>query len=492
MPEHQEATRRAARRCSKTRGTLASAVAGVLVALFAAPDFAGAETFEVTSLGDPNPGACTQADCSLREAVIAASDNLVGGDTIVLPSRARYNLTLPISMAEAQSGDLDVSNDSVTVVHPGKGRATIDANGIDRVFDVATGAPLTLRNVVVTGGKPMSIPAYGGGIQSRARLLLVNSAVSSNTATDCGGGIHVQDGAPLVLRRSRVTNNRSAGNAGGISASCLGNAGPVSIEDSTIAGNRSDVDATGNGYGGGIYLQTNTGVQSEMERSTFTDNRTGPGGTGGSDGGGIYTDLGRLSIRGSTINANRAGDVGGGIYVDGTVPFAMVNSTVAANRANDNGGGIAVVSGSASINAVTVVHNRGNADGDLSEAGGGLYDDTGTFAVKNSLIAVNTLTALTPGDPPVKNDCSSVDPFQSQGHNLLSTRFLCQGFNQPGDFARGDPRIGLLGDYGGPTQTVPLRADSPAIGKADDNTAPAKDQRGHKRDARPDIGAFEH
>ena len=487
MHEQQDGPRRPGR----AKAAVVSALAGMLVALFAATDVTSAATFEVTKRGDPPAGPCTPADCSLREAVIAANDNLVGGDTISLPSSATYNLSIPISMAEPQSGDLDVSNDSVAVVHQGEGRATIDANGLDRVFDVGAGAPLTLRHIAVTGGDPFGSSAYGGGIRSLARLVLVNSLVNGNVAGGCGGGIHVQDGAALVLRHTRVANNRSAGNAGGISASCLGNAGPVTIEDSTISGNRSDLDATGNGYGGGIYLQTTGGVQSAIERTTFTGNSSGPGGTGGSDGGGIYTDLGRLRVTASTIDANRAGDGGGGIYVDGTSPFTMSNSTVWANRANDNGGGIALVGGDASLNAVTVARNRGNADGDLSEAGGGLYDGTGLFAVKNSLIALNTLTALTPGDPPVKNDCSSVDPFQSRGHNLLSTRFLCQGFDQPGDFARADPKIGALSANGGPTETVPLGPNSPAISRADPDTAPVQDQRGHKRDARPDIGAFE-
>jgi hypothetical protein len=473
------------------RGRRAAALAGAIGAFLVATGAASAATFEVTKRGDPPPGSCTRASCSLREAVIAANQNGTGGDRIVLPSRKPYRLTIPEAMTGAQSGDLEIANGSASVVHPGRGRATIDANGHDRVFDVAAGAPLRLKRIAVTGGDPVGLPAYGGGIQSLARLKLVNSVVRSNGALDCGGGIHVQSGAPLILDRSLVVDNRAGGNGGGISASCLGNAGPVTIAGSTISDNRSDLDGTGNGYGGGIYLQTAAGVQSTIERSTLAGNRTGPGGLGASDGGGIYTDLGRLRISGSTISGNRAGDVGGGIHVDGTKPLAMVNSTVASNRANDNGGGIALDTGEVSLNAVTVVRNRGNADGDLSEAGGGLFYGNGTFAVENSLIALNTLTALTPGDPPVKNDCSSAAPFQSAGHNLLSTIFLCQGFDQPGDLTRTDPMLGSLKDRGGPTQTVSLLKGSPAIGKAKRSSSPARDQRGRKRDRRPDIGAFE-
>jgi hypothetical protein len=58
-----------------------------------------------------------------------------------------------------------------------------------------------------------------------------------------------------------------------------------------------------------------------------------------------------------------------------------------------------------------------------------------------------------------------------------------------------DPRLGPLQNNGGPTQTLALFADSPAIGHANNALAPATDQRGHKRVEEPgevtDIGAYE-
>jgi hypothetical protein len=59
-----------------------------------------------------------------------------------------------------------------------------------------------------------------------------------------------------------------------------------------------------------------------------------------------------------------------------------------------------------------------------------------------------------------------------------------------------DPRLGLLQNNGGPTQTLALQRGSPAIGKADDAVAPATDQRGHARTDHfglaTDIGAYEY
>ena len=249
----------------------------------------------------------------------------------------------------------------------------------------------------------------GGGLPraERRRDPHQHSHCAGNSSAGCGGRIHIANLGPaaLTLKRSAVTGN-FGNQGGGISASCEGNAGPVKIIESAIAGNDGDADENLNGYGG-IYLQTSSSVQSVIQGSTFSRNTSGLEGIGQADGGGIYTDLGSLRLVGSTISGNRSGDTGGGIYVDGTEPAAIVNSTITKNRANANGGGIQMAGGEVSLNGVSVVRNRGNADGVLSEAGGGISNDDPNFTVRNSLIALNTLAALTPGDPPVKNDCSA-------------------------------------------------------------------------------------
>jgi CSLREA domain-containing protein len=467
---------------AKRAAIVVAALAVTLAA--AAPAFAA--TYRVTHRGDPAPGPCTASHCTLREAIIAANASLGTADTIVLPSTKPYVLANAGTGEDgAMAGDLDITNDALRIVHPGPGRAPIDANGIERVFEVFTGAPATFQKLVIAGGHAAGVNGYGGGIRSYARVTLIGTIVRGNRAAQCGGGIHVQNGAPLVLRGSAVTGNLADGDGGGISASCFGDGGATTVRNSTVSGNRSDADGSGNGYGGGIYLQNAINAQSLFFQSTFAGNRAGR------DGGGIYTDLGRLRVERTTVSGNRTKTTGGGIEVDGTNPFLLVNSTVAGNRADSNGGGIHADGADIRLNAVTIVRNRGNADGIGSEAGGGIYNDAGAgaFRVANSILALNTLTALTPGEPPVKNDCSGVDPFTSGGNNLLTTRFLCSGLAGPGDIRRANPKLGLLKRNGGPTRTVALLAGSPAINEAGPS-APARDQRGVRR-VRPDIGAYE-
>ena len=475
---------------------LGATAVGIALAFAAGAPGASGATFEVTTRGDPLPGACTPQNCSLREAVLRANGSIGVADRILLPKRKAYRLTIPDGAPGAATGDLDVEDGRLRIVHPGRGRATIRQEASARVLDALAGAPLTVQGVRVTGGSNPDDGGNGGGIRATAaKLALVRSVVSGNEAPGCGGGIHTQDGAALVLRRARVSANSSDSSAGGISHSCFGNAGKLTMVDSVIAGNRSDADGDGIGRGGGMYFQTfNDSPFSSIADSAIARNSTGPGGNvfGASEGGGIYADLGRLRITGTTINGNRTGDGGGGLSIDGTEPLVIVNSTIANNRAKRVGGGISLESRVLELNAVTVARNLGNSDGVLSEAGGGVFNgENAEFRVENSLIALNRLTDIGGGGT-LRNDCSSVDPFTSLGHNLLSTDFLCEDeFDAQGDRVRRNARIGKLARNGGPTETIALKRGSPAIDGAKRRSAPKRDQRGRKRDRRPDIGAFE-
>ena len=102
-----------------------------------------------------------------------------------------------------------------------------------------------------------------------------------------------------------------------------------------------------------------------------------------------------------------------------------------------------------------------------------------------------------PGHPGIATGPDVNGAVTSQGHNLLGRSDGCTGFttdDQQGgttDGTRLDPKLGTLGDHGGPTQTLPLLADSPAIDGAD-TAAPVRDQRNFVRAGQPDIGAFEY
>ena len=456
----------------------------VAIVFLALDPGASAKTFEVTKRGDPAPGTCSPQDCSLREAVLAANAR-AGADEIVMPSRKLHQLSISGDDDGAEVGDLDVTNDPLRIVHPGEGRATIDfkppdqglTDPLDRVFEVFQTAPLTLKNVTITdGGDPTSSP-NGGGIRALEDLTLVRSTLAGNDAPGSGGGLTVEGGADLVVKRSRLTGNEGLGGA-----IALTGTGRMTITASKILGNRApDFDDDG----GAIYFGAGSDAGSSISNTTISGNRADD------EGGAIYGDGGVLRITGSTFSENIAGGPGGAIH-DDDFDLTMINSTLTRNRSDSNGGAIYADFGDSSLNAVTITRNLGNADGLGSEAGGGIFVGSfiSGFRVANSIIALNHVGDLMGGEP-VPNECSNTVPFESVGHNLLATRFLCAEFDGPGDIARSNPKLGQLGANGGPTKTVALKKGSPAIGHAAKGSSPKRDQRGIKRDNKPDTGAYE-
>lgn len=457
---------------------LLAAVASAPAWLAATP--ASADTLVVTKRSDPSPGACTAGDCSLREAVRAANAR-GGADRIVLPERGPYrlsqsNVAPTVGDDTARRGDLDVA-ERVTLAHPGRGRATIDANGLDRPLHLLPGGPATLIRVKLTGGDDPSFPVMsrgraraargdstgdGGGLLAEARARLVRTTVARNSAASAGG--IAAWGVPLTLTRSSVARNESnEGVSGGIDIFDA----PARIVRSRITANHAA------NAGGGVVVSS--GAELTMRNTTVSGNSASS-----SVGGVLYEADG--TITGSTISGNLASGNGGGVSATTSV-LRIVNSTIAGNRATDSGGGIenSIAGSNITLRSVSVVRN---VAGESAE-GGGLFREGGTFLVVNSLVALNR-TGDTPSD--------AFGTFGSIGGNLLSTGDGASGFDfgtGGGDYLRPMPKLGPLARNGGPTATVALRRGSPAIGKAREDQAPARDQRGNRRDARPDIGAFE-
>jgi hypothetical protein len=117
-----------------------------------------------------------------------------------------------------------------------------------------------------------------------------------------------------------------------------------------------------------------------------------------------------------------------------------------------------------------------------SPAGGGIFATHGTCfkfclvpTLQNSLVAVNT-----------GGNCSG--SITDGRHNLSFGDTSCPGID-------GNPKLGSLGNHGGPTQTISLLPGGAAIDQVPPSGAgcPATDQRGVKRPQGPkcDIGAYE-
>ncbi len=391
-------------------------------------------------------------DCSLREAVQASITNTTvdscpagaGKDTIVLPANT-YTLSIGGNSEDANAeGDLDISG-VLTISGAGSEATIIQAgtdttNGIDRVLHVLSYGSLTIQGVQVRFG----LAGYGAAPHID------------------GGGIYVAEYARLNVSNSTITNNWGA-NGGGITCAP---GSIVNIDNSIISNNFSL------SVGGGLKTQGTVSIRD----TTFQGNT-------GIFGGAIGA-YGILYIMNSTFYANNAiefegipgeGGEGGAIYNYGE--FNMSNSTVSGNSAINAGGGVHN-SGTMHINNSTVTDNQ-------SQTGGGLLGYNGTVVIANSIISANS-----------GGNCNGAIISNNYNIDSDSTCNLIQANDQPNI----DPKIDVIANNGGPTQTHALLFGSPAVDAGNpalpgsgNGACESEDQRGIPRPKgiACDIGAYE-
>src|SRR5215831_9156893 len=106
-------------------------------------------------------------------ADINAANKAGGANTIAL--------TAPATSPYVPSGLFVAKKDSLTIVGNGD---TIDANHWGRLFDVASGASLTLQNVTLQNGYAYGsgVSGEGGAIYNQGTLTLTGVTVQSNVA----------------------------------------------------------------------------------------------------------------------------------------------------------------------------------------------------------------------------------------------------------------------------------------------------------------------
>jgi LysM repeat protein len=298
----------------------------VLGAALIPPRLVRAATWAVDDLGNandaaPGDGVCDTGSgvCTLRAAITEANAQ-ASNDFIIFTTNGTIVLGGAAGEDANASGDLDIANNgALTITGNGAGTTVIDGNANDRVFQVLSGATLTLADLTITNGRVSGL--NGGGILNGAVLTLSGVALLGNTAA--AGGI-----------------------GGGLTHNSVGNT--VTIADSTISGNTASV-------GGGIYIAAGTVT---IERSLLAGN------SASAYGGGVYVGGGTtLNLNNSTARANTTPGDGGGLYNDG-VAF-LNNATLSENTATGNGGGMLGNTAVRPHNTV-IAGNSAGADPDCS------------------------------------------------------------------------------------------------------------------------------
>jgi CSLREA domain-containing protein len=484
-------------RIHSMRQAMIGALMLVLAVSLAPAPLARAATFTVTKLEDTADGSCSLADCSLREAIIAANSS-AGPDTIVLPAGIYYLKRPGANENAAQNGDLDVTG-ALTITGALSNTTIIDIEKRDRVFEVL-GAKVTIANVTIRHGDAGT--DAGGGIRNTGTLTLTASIVSDNSSNNAGGGI--ANAGTLIVSSSIISGNITSTSAASVGGGVL-NSGVFTATNSLFFNNKAQGD------GGGIYNANSPQSIVSLKRVTISGNAADSthihSGNGGgianygvvmvtnsilngntAESGGAVVSQGALNAVGSTLSGNTA-TFGGGITSSDLL--TLTNSTISGNSALENGGGIATI-GTVDLNNVTIATNTADSDSNGSGEGGGVRNINGTVNLRNTLLAGNTDRG---GETP---EC--VGTLTSQDYNLVLQPTGCTIVGSAAHNIVGqDPLLGPLQQNGGPTPTRALLQHSPAIDAGNPATpdsagaCAASDQRSviRPQQARCDIGALE-
>jgi cysteine-rich repeat protein len=291
-------------------------------------------------------------------------------------------------------------------------------------------------------------------------------AITADTAIDGGGRVTLSGGGAvriLTVDASAAVDVRNltladgSGNYGGLGGGIY-NSGTLTLTNCTLSNNSAET-------GGGIF---NSGVLT-LTNCTLNGNsaRGGSGGFGDGSGGGIYNsggysnEVGRLTLTNCTLSGNSAVGEGGGI-ANGVGVVTLTNSTL-----SENGGAISNLCAPRPCDYCS-------------------YCQSGPVTLTNTIIAESAGPS-----------CGETDPITDGGHNLQYPGTSCGATIQSLDPLL-DP-AGLT-DNGGPTQTIALLPNSPAINAGDADVCanpPVNgiDQRGFARPAsghtQCSIGAYE-
>jgi hypothetical protein len=456
---------------------LQSASLSALGALFAFmwSSFAAQATL-VSNTADSGPG-------SLRAALAAATN----GDTITFAENVTGIITLT-------TGELMVDQ-SVNIRGPGPAILAVNGNfpnTTNRVFDVhqsdltVTIAGLTITNGNFPGGS-------GGGIYNFQSTLTVSNCIITASSARNGGGIYNNNSGghgALTVNACVLSSNTASYGGGLFNDGVSGNAG-AGMTGTSVRGNTA-------AYGGGLY-------------------------NGGFGSGAAFVGLSGCTISGNVAVYDPvvAGGLGGGIYNDGhSSGSAQVNVDQCTLSSNSVGaiynygyqgdGRVNVVTSTFSDNSYGAIYNNGYQG--IAEVTVNASTFSGNSGAAGSAGINSYYSTTVIGDSILKGG--------GAGTNLAATGYLINsyGFNLCSDGGGGflfgtndqintDPMLGPLQDNGGPTPTMALLPNSPAIdqGKLDAFPPAAlnTDQRGVPRpldfpsitnapggDA-SDIGAFE-
>jgi streptogramin lyase len=486
--------------------------------------------FVVTNKNDSGAG-------SLRDAIAQAN-------VATPPSMITFDPSVTGTIL-LTSGQINVGQ-AVSIVGPGSGVLTIDANANSRVFSIFQTDPacpaldgpdylVSISGLRLTNARRFT--SNGAGAIFTEHSLALDSVQIDNSIAGSGGALYFQTqypGQSLVITNSQFLNNKAqpigpsatndSGGALAVFEKCASYTFPVSvgISGSLFTGNQA-LPTTNLGQGGAIAIDSHADVAITDTRiignQVIAPNPPVAGVT--YQGGGMSAVAKTLTITRSEISLNSAVDVtatdvtrGGGVRFINYAPdrqtpaelmmAKIINSTLSGNSSSATGGGV-IAFGNVSLELDNSTLSN-NTTTDPTRTGGILITTGPTTppsagnATTPTLTLVSSIAANNAGaSGDLSINTTTIPSFTvNANHSLIRT--ICPSCsitvsgsnNLP---AGTDPLLAPLANNGGPTQTQALMAGSPAIDAGSNPLALATDQRGagfpRTIGAATDMGAYE-
>lgn len=258
-------------------GAAVALLAAAMVPLAASPAAAAVITVSITADTVADDG-----DCSLREAIIAANDNvatgLADGECPAGSSSETDTVTVPAGIYPLGDALVALNNagavDDLHITGAGADVTVLDSGGADRIFTLGAGATATIAGVTITNGFTNT---SGGGIFNAGNLTVNDSTLSANQTfvpsdhAVFGAAIHNTNVGTLTVTNSTLSANKvSCGtDCGGGGAGIYNQGGTVTVANSTLSGNEVSCVTGCVAVGAGIY---NVGGTVTVTSSTLSGN----------------------------------------------------------------------------------------------------------------------------------------------------------------------------------------------------------------------------
>lgn len=427
-------------------------------------------------------------DVSLREALRDAPEGAVIG---FAPNLAGLTLALGASGLLVPPRSVIISASGLAAP------VTLTPQAGNHIFYLPSQRSLGLSHLNLTGA---NVPgANGAAIASDGSLSLSDCSLTANSTTSDGGAVASQ-GPSLAVNRCVFSGNQAANGGALVLLSFGPSVNPrLTVEDSVFQTNSCP------SRGGAIshYSQGGGSCQTTVRRSLFTGNQAFAGGALH-----LWANGGRseVMLESCTFSGNQVSNGGGAVYPlvtnQGTATTTLNQCTLHQNSMPSDGAvvGLADAAGSSSqmrLNRCTLAGNTTTGSGG-AVAALGFSGAVSSITLDGCIIAGNSTAGASP-----EVVASGSGTIASLGNNLIGKAdgggVTWQDTDLTGTIAAPlNAMLASLGDYGGPTQTMPPLPGSPARDpESGATTAPLfplnVDQRGQPRlqGAKVDIGAVE-